>query len=240
MHNAEQWLSILGLGPDATEKQIAEAYRELVKVWHPDRFESDPSLRKKAEAKLRDINIAYEQLRGYRPPPRGSSPRQASPEEHHAAAPAAQAPDRPTSNVWIFAGVSTATAVVVGALLYFGLPRPVATTVGEAEVRPAPPSPRPRPDAAPRPRVEEVAAPEAPTTGMVSVFSQPAAATVFLDDQRVGETPLNLTELTPGEHRIRLELDGYPTWSSPVIVEAGGAEKLLAILQRKIRHATSC
>jgi curved DNA-binding protein CbpA len=52
-------LDILGLGPGATSVEIKEAYRDLVKVWHPDRFGSDPRLRQKAEDKLKQINNAY-------------------------------------------------------------------------------------------------------------------------------------------------------------------------------------
>ena len=50
---------VLGLGPGATSVEAKEAYRDLVKVWHPDRFGSDPRLRGKAEDKLKQINHAY-------------------------------------------------------------------------------------------------------------------------------------------------------------------------------------
>jgi hypothetical protein len=50
---------VLGLGPGATSVEVKEAYRDLVKVWHPDRFGSDPRLRGKAEDKLKQINNAY-------------------------------------------------------------------------------------------------------------------------------------------------------------------------------------
>jgi hypothetical protein len=52
-------LDVLALRPGATPTEIKEAYRDLVKVWHPDRFGSDPRLRQKAEEKLRQINDAY-------------------------------------------------------------------------------------------------------------------------------------------------------------------------------------
>jgi hypothetical protein len=50
---------VLGLRPGAPASEIKEAYRDLVKVWHPDRFGSDPRLRQRAEAKLKEINEAY-------------------------------------------------------------------------------------------------------------------------------------------------------------------------------------
>ena len=52
-------LDVLALRPGASSVEIKEAYRDLVKVWHPDRFGSDPGLRQKAEDKLKQINQAY-------------------------------------------------------------------------------------------------------------------------------------------------------------------------------------
>lgn len=55
-------LEVLALRPGATPVQIKEAYRDLVKVWHPDRFGSDARLRVKAEEKLQRLNEAYRVL----------------------------------------------------------------------------------------------------------------------------------------------------------------------------------
>jgi curved DNA-binding protein CbpA len=57
----KRW-KILGLKPGATAAEIKETYRDLVKVWHPDRFGSDVRLRLKAEQKLQQINDAYRVL----------------------------------------------------------------------------------------------------------------------------------------------------------------------------------
>jgi curved DNA-binding protein CbpA len=54
---------VLGLRPGAPSSEIKEAYRDLVKVWHPDRFGSDPRLRQRAEVKLKEINEATLWLR---------------------------------------------------------------------------------------------------------------------------------------------------------------------------------
>jgi hypothetical protein len=56
---AKEALDVLALRPGATAVEIKEAYRDLVKVWHPDRFGSDPRLRQKAEEKLKQLNKAY-------------------------------------------------------------------------------------------------------------------------------------------------------------------------------------
>lgn len=62
MH-AKEALHVLGLGADATQEEIKAAFRDLVKVWHPDRFGGDSRLRAKAERRLQDINAAYAMLR---------------------------------------------------------------------------------------------------------------------------------------------------------------------------------
>jgi len=50
---------ILGLKPDATHQEVRRAYRELVRVWHPDRFGDDLHLQQVAQEKLKEINEAY-------------------------------------------------------------------------------------------------------------------------------------------------------------------------------------
>ena len=77
---------LLDLDPRATEEEIRRAYRDLTKVWHPDRFGHDAALRRKAEEKLKAINEAYETIRAARPGSYEWTPR---PE---AAAPAHEAP----------------------------------------------------------------------------------------------------------------------------------------------------
>jgi curved DNA-binding protein CbpA len=58
----ERCLEILGLKPGAAAQEIKAAYRDLAKVWHPDRFAHDPRLQEKAQDKLKEINEAYEAL----------------------------------------------------------------------------------------------------------------------------------------------------------------------------------
>lgn len=52
-------LQVLGLTADADLSDIESSYRMLVKVWHPDRFQSDEKLRRTAEEKLKAINAAH-------------------------------------------------------------------------------------------------------------------------------------------------------------------------------------
>jgi curved DNA-binding protein CbpA len=48
---------ILHLKPDASEAEIQQGYRDLVRVWHPDRFAADARLQKIAEEKLSQIHL---------------------------------------------------------------------------------------------------------------------------------------------------------------------------------------
>jgi len=54
--------AILDLKPGVPLEKVKDAYRELVRVWHPDRFAHDPALQQKAQEKLKLINLAYEKI----------------------------------------------------------------------------------------------------------------------------------------------------------------------------------
>jgi len=54
---------LLGVDANATADQLRQAYIDLVKRWHPDQFAHDRALQEAAEAKLKEINEAYKELR---------------------------------------------------------------------------------------------------------------------------------------------------------------------------------
>jgi hypothetical protein len=54
--------SVLELSDSADFATVRIAYRELAKVWHPDRFEGDVSTQRRAQEKLKQINGAYQVL----------------------------------------------------------------------------------------------------------------------------------------------------------------------------------
>ena len=61
----------LGVRPEATRAEIKAAYRDLTKVWHPDRFGADNErLRCRAEAQMTEINRAYAHLESHTNDPR--------------------------------------------------------------------------------------------------------------------------------------------------------------------------
>ena len=56
---------MLGLKPGASQEEVNQAYRDLVNVWHPDRFADNQRLQKKAEEKLKEINESYEYIKSF-------------------------------------------------------------------------------------------------------------------------------------------------------------------------------
>lgn len=52
---------VLGLKPGASEAEIKAAYKELVKKYHPDKYQNNP-LADLAEEKLQEVNEAYDAL----------------------------------------------------------------------------------------------------------------------------------------------------------------------------------
>ena len=55
------YYEVLGVRPDASDEEIKSKYRELVKMYHPDKHANNP-LQSLAEQKMKEINEAYEVL----------------------------------------------------------------------------------------------------------------------------------------------------------------------------------
>lgn len=56
---------VLGVSPNATDDEIKEAYRALVKKYHPDKF-ADSDLAELANEKMKEINSAYDEIQKMR------------------------------------------------------------------------------------------------------------------------------------------------------------------------------
>src|ERR1035438_9925536 len=67
--NTEECWRILGVPADAGPEVIRQAYLDLARVWHPDRFQSDEHLRRIAEKHFQDVTRAYTKLKNCRPAP---------------------------------------------------------------------------------------------------------------------------------------------------------------------------
>lgn len=100
----QEALETLGLTSSAGPEEIREAYRDLVKVWHPDRFGSDVRLRSKAEDKLKAFNAAFTTLEscGFRIPDDASSAPPSAPIEYTPAGPHPRASRNRIIRGWLY------------------------------------------------------------------------------------------------------------------------------------------
>jgi curved DNA-binding protein CbpA len=126
-------LEILALRPGASPAEIKETYRDLVKVWHPDRFGNDVRLRQKAELQLKLINEAYRILQsnsgargmdasgsesGFSASPGNTSPSAGAYDRHYSAWPMSRnGRGRSNGARWIYAGVGI-VAIFLGGYLF--------------------------------------------------------------------------------------------------------------------------
>ncbi len=72
----------------------------------------------------------------------------------------------------------------------------------------------------------------APSTAPLTVLSRPDSATVFLDGQLVGTTPLVVPDVVAGEHALHLDRDGYRRWSSAIRIVTTEKNRVTASLDR--------
>ena len=66
-------------------------------------------------------------------------------------------------------------------------------------------------------------------TAIITVSSTPVGATVLVDGEPVGVTPLSL-DVSPGEHTVTVRNDGYADQERRVVVEAGDTEPIESTL----------
>lgn len=61
--DVKRYFEILELTPGASMDELNQSYKDLVNIWHPDRFAHNPRLKGKAEKRLKEVNQAYEALK---------------------------------------------------------------------------------------------------------------------------------------------------------------------------------
>lgn len=74
MDKIQQYYELFGLKFGASQAEIKQAYRQLVKRWHPDRFPHNSSQQQAAEEKIKQLNEAYQVLKSYQPEATPNSP----------------------------------------------------------------------------------------------------------------------------------------------------------------------
>jgi hypothetical protein len=87
-----------------------------------------------------------------------------------------------------------------------------------------------RPDAS-----ESARAGNAGFIGTILVESRPSAARVVIDGREAGRTPLVVPNVRAGSHVVRIELEGYRTWTASVRVVAGERRRVAASLEEMTR-----
>jgi hypothetical protein len=120
-------------------------------------------------------------------------------------------------------------AILGGVAIWFlrhaPVPAPVEAPGAEAPSRPAE-SVAEEPEPAPAPRETDI-----PAFGSISVSSSVEGASVYLDDELVGESPLTREDVPAGRHRIRVESAGHEPFETEVRVRAGERAKVTASLE---------
>ncbi len=59
----KDYYELLGVSPQASQREITTMYRKLSKKYHPDKHAEDPDLMRWAEGMMKDLNEAYTILR---------------------------------------------------------------------------------------------------------------------------------------------------------------------------------
>ena len=54
----------------------------------------------------------------------------------------------------------------------------------------------------------------------VTIISEPSRATVYIDDEQIGQTPLEDYSLAVGSYNLKVTLDDYENWSDSLIIES--------------------
>jgi hypothetical protein len=89
-------------------------------------------------------------------------------------------------------------------------------------------------------QLERVRGPERPApaatrpgarTGILRIESRPSGAAVTIDGRVVGTTPLQIADIAPGAHHVRLDLPGHRPWVTTTTLVAGQSVRVAASLE---------
>jgi hypothetical protein len=121
------------------------------------------------------------------------------------------------------------------------------TTIAEAPTAPAPAAGAPVADstlpaspavpAGPAPVTPGTAKPATPATGRLLVRSTPSGARVFVDGREEGTTPLTVSDLDRGVHRVRVVREGYATAERRITITAARPSQTMSVPLARARTA---
>lgn len=80
---------------------------------------------------------------------------------------------------------------------------------------------------------------EAPSTGILSLDSEPAGAAISLDGTFKGVTPQTIRDIAPGNHQLTFSLPGYETFTEQIMVGKGDTVKRTPTLVKTIKTTIS-
>ncbi len=80
--------------------------------------------------------------------------------------------------------------------------------------------------------------PAASNTAALNVKSVPSGASVYIDSRPKGTTPLELTDLAPGSHSVKVTKSGYRDFTTRVSLAAGKTRELTATLKPSASQPT--
>ena len=58
MENIAQYYAVLNIDSAASLETVKQAYRQLAKIWHPDKYVGNSQLTSQAEVEIKKINQA--------------------------------------------------------------------------------------------------------------------------------------------------------------------------------------
>jgi PEGA domain-containing protein len=70
-----------------------------------------------------------------------------------------------------------------------------------------------------------------PLAGTLSIDSRPIGASVYIDEQLLGTTPMTLPQISPGAHSLRLHLAAHRDWMSKVQIDPDARNRVTAGLE---------
>jgi TonB family protein len=104
---------------------------------------------------------------------------------------------------WLAAIVAAVIIAIVGAIIIIPKLFPAKKVV-------EPPTPEPKPPVVEtQPKPKPIETPAAVTTGKIVVNSEPTGATILLNEEEKGVTPMEIPELPFGKYIVKLRLKGY-------------------------------